>query len=142
MKQSAELAKIDGEYTNFRTGFSDLYVEGEWKKMEGSPLANGFFQFDLWQQEANLLDDEGFLDTSIYNMEDNKPIEPFEWGEEDTWNNLRQDIMNFGVRNSMCIALMPTASSAQLLRNAETTEAHQTLVYARKVNSWKLHCFF
>ena len=37
------------------------------------------------------------------------------------------------MRNSMCIALMPTASSAQLLRNAETTEAHQTLVYARKL---------
>ena len=33
----------------------------------------------------------------------------------------------------MLIALMPTASSAQLLRNAETTEAHQTLVYSRKL---------
>ena len=41
--------------------------------------------------------------------------------------------MKNGVYNSMLIALMPTASSAQLLRNAETTEAHQTLIYSRKL---------
>ena len=37
------------------------------------------------------------------------------------------------VWNSVLVALMPTASSSQLLRNAETTEAHQTLMYSRKL---------
>ena len=41
--------------------------------------------------------------------------------------------MKYGVKNSMLVALMPTASSSQLLRNAETTEAHQTLMYSRKL---------
>ena len=141
MKQSMMLAKIEGAYENFRTGTSELYIDGKWQTVEGSPLANGYFQFDLWSQEAEMLKDAGFLDTSIYNMEDNNPIEPAMWDEEDSWENLRQQIKEFGVRNSMCIALMPTASSAQLLRNAETTEAHQTLVYSRKLTHGNFTAF-
>ena len=53
--------------------------------------------------------------------------------EEHSWSILRKKVVADGVRNAMLIALMPTASSAQLLRNAETTEAHQTLVYSRKL---------
>ena len=50
-----------------------------------------------------------------------------------SWPKLREEVMKNGVRNSMLVALMPTASSAQMLRNAETTEAHQTLMYSRKL---------
>jgi len=134
MAKSVDLAIEHGEYKNFRTGTSKLFVDNDWKVFEGSPLSNGFFQFDLWQQEANYLKSIGRLNEKVYDMEDNKPINPFEWGQRDfSWDELRELVVKHGVYNSMLIALMPTASSAQLLNNAETTEAHQTLLYSRKL---------
>jgi ribonucleotide reductase alpha subunit len=133
LKRSLELAKRDGEYQTFRTGKSNLFIENEWKELDGSPLANGYFQFDLWKQEAEYYESIGRLNPKIYKKEDNIPIEPIVWRGEGSWENLREEIKKHGVRNSMLIALMPTASSAQMLRNAETTEAHQTLVYSRKL---------
>jgi ribonucleoside-diphosphate reductase alpha chain len=130
---SLELAKIHGEYANFRTGKSRLFIEEEWKEFNGSPLSNGYFQFDMWKQEAEYYKSKGRLNEKIYDIKDNIPCEPVCWGQEGSWSRLRKDIMEHGVRNSMLIALMPTASSSQLLRNAETTEAHQTLMYSRKL---------
>jgi len=134
--QSRLLALKDGEYSSFRTGECEAFMDGKWQKIKGSPLSNGFFQFDLWQQEADYLKSMNRINTKIYNEEDNEPINPIDWGmdiEKHSWSQLRKDIVQDGVRNSMLIALMPTASSAQLLRNAETTEAHQTLIYSRKL---------
>lgn len=135
LKKSVSLAVKDGEYSNFRTGECRCFIDGKWQVLKGSPLSNGYFQFDLWQQEAEYLKSDNRLNEKIYNPEDNQPVPPACWGEEEgsTWEGLRQEIMEKGVRNSMLMALMPTASSAQLLRNAETTEAHQTLVYSRKL---------
>jgi len=134
--QSRLLALKDGEYSSFRTGECEVFMDGKWQKIKGSPLSNGFFQFDLWQQEAEYLKSMNRLNSKIYNEEDNEPINPSDWGmdgEKHSWSQLRKNVVQDGVRNSMLIALMPTASSAQLLRNAETTEAHQTLVYSRKL---------
>ena len=131
------LAKEKGEYATFRTGECRLYADGEWKTFKGSPLSNGYFQFDLWKSEAKYLDSIGELQKEIYHPEDDKPIDPTAWGNDlpvDGWDELRKMIVDGGVRNSMLIALMPTASSAQMLRNAETTEAHQTLIYSRKLS--------
>ena len=110
-----------------------MFIEGEWKEMTGSPLSNGYFQFDMWKQEAEYYQSKGRLNEKIYDITDNIPCEPVCWGQEGSWSSLRKDIMEYGVRNSMLVALMPTASSSQLLRNAETTEAHQTLMYSRKL---------
>ena len=134
--QSRLLALKEGEYDSFRSYECEVFIDGRWQKIKGSPLSNGFFQFDLWQQEADYLKSLKRLNTKIYKEEDNEPINPVDWGmdkEKHSWTQLRKDIVQDGVRNSMLIALMPTASSAQLLRNAETTEAHQTLVYSRKL---------
>jgi ribonucleoside-diphosphate reductase alpha chain len=137
--KSCLLAKEFGPYETFKTGESRLFVDGEFKTFKGSPLSNGFFQFDLWKQEADYLESIGRLNKEIYNREDDRPIPPREWGNDlgdsggpKSWDALRMMILKHGVRNSMLLALMPTASSAQLLRNAETTEAHQTLIYSRK----------
>lgn len=130
---SVELATIYGEYSTFRTGKSKLFIEEEWKEFNGSPLSNGYFQFDMWKQEAEYYKSKGRLNEKIYDINDNIPCEPVCWGQSGSWEKLRKDVKNFGVRNSMLIALMPTASSSQLLRNAETTEAHQTLMYSRKL---------
>jgi ribonucleotide reductase alpha subunit len=96
--------------------------------------------------------DLGRLDERIYNREDDKPIEPKAWGQknitihettmdgdeisfvvEATWESLRQALMKYGPRHSLLIALMPTATSAQILGNLESTEGPQSLFYSRKL---------
>lgn len=51
------------------------------------------------------------------------------------WDHLRDLIMQYGVRNSLYVAIMPTASSANTLRNCESTEAHQSMIYTRDVKA-------
>lgn len=123
-----------GFYKSFEDNTFEAFLEGEWKKFTGSPLCNGFFQFDMWKQEADYLRSIGGLDEKIYKSENDTPVKPEEWGQQGSWENLRMSIMRHGVYNSMFLAPMPTASSAQMLNNAETTEAHQALVYSRKLS--------
>jgi len=134
LSQSHALAQKHSEYSNFRTGKSKIYQKDKgWINLEGSPLANGYFQFDLWQAEGEYLESLGRINKDIYKFEDNIPIEPAQWGEEGSWQDLREKIKANGVYNSMLLAPMPTASSAQMVRNAEAFEAHQTLIYSRKL---------
>jgi ribonucleotide reductase alpha subunit len=51
------------------------------------------------------------------------------------WDSLRNAIIIYGIRNSLYVALMPTASSANTLRNCEATEAHQSMIYTRDVKA-------
>lgn len=135
--QSHLLALKEGEYKNFRTGNSKLFIDNKWTKIKGSPLSNGYFQFDLWNFETQYLKSINDWNDKINNEKDNIPIEPKEWGMDNkihSWNLLRQNIIKYGVRNSMLLAPMPTASSSQIVRNSETTEAHQTLLYSRKLS--------
>lgn len=141
LEESIRLGKKDGKYTNFKFGESQIFLNGHMQKLKGSPISNGYFQFDLWQQEAEYLKTRDHLNEKIYKMEDNIPVNPSVWGSNGTWEKLREDILVYGIRNSMLVALMPTASSAQLLRNAETTEAHQTLIYSRKLTHGNYTCF-
>ena len=136
MYRSMQLAKEKGSYETFRTGESKLFIDGEYKNIKGSPLSNGYFQFDLWKMEADYLESIGELEEEIYLRKDDEPVDPKDWDNHldvKSWGELRELVKKHGVRNSMLIALMPTASSAQLLRNTETTEAHQTLMYSRKL---------
>ena len=48
------------------------------------------------------------------------------------WDSLRKDIMKDGVRNSLCIALMPTASTSQILGNNECFEPFTSNIYVRR----------
>ena len=125
--------KEPGFYKSFQDDSFESFQNGKWSSHVGCPLNNGFFQFDMWKQEADYLRSIGGLDEKIYNSEDDIPIEPSEWGQEGSWDKLRRGILRYGVYNSMFLAPMPTASSAQMLNNAETTEAHQTLLYSRKL---------
>jgi ribonucleoside-diphosphate reductase alpha chain len=72
---------------------------------EGSPLSRGEFQFDLWG------------------------VQP-QSGRYD-WSALRRRVMRHGVRNSLLTALMPTASTSQILGNCECFEPFQSNVYKR-----------
>lgn len=56
------------------------------------------------------------------------------------WKTLKKDIQKFGMRNSLLLAPMPTASSAQILGNNETFEAFTSNLYSRRVLSGEFIC--
>jgi len=92
------------------TASKDLAIkEGAYETFKGSPLSKGQFQFDLW----NAKPDSGRWD----------------------WENLRLDVMNHGVRNSLLVAPMPTASTSQILGNNECFEPYTSNIYTRRVLS-------
>lgn len=133
LSASVDLAISDGEYPLFRTGeFTTFDFEtNSMKTYQGSPMANGMFQFDLWDREYH---HDLFLGrvNKMYDPDDNIPVDPKYFGGG-SWHDLRDRIIINGLRNSLLIALMPTASTAQVLRNAESVEAHQSNMYAREV---------
>jgi ribonucleoside-diphosphate reductase alpha chain len=92
------------------TASKDLAIkDGAYETFKGSPLSKGQFQFDLW----NVQPDSGRWD----------------------WENLRLDVMNSGVRNSLLVAPMPTASTSQILGNNECFEPYTSNIYTRRVLS-------
>ncbi|MFD0751213.1 ribonucleoside-diphosphate reductase subunit alpha [Mucilaginibacter calamicampi] len=92
------------------TASKDLAIkEGPYESFKGSPLSKGQFQFDLW----NVKPESGRWD----------------------WENLRLDVMNHGVRNSLLVAPMPTASTSQILGNNECFEPYTSNIYTRRVLS-------
>lgn len=92
------------------TASKDLALkEGAYETFKGSPLSQGKFQFDLW----------------------NVKPESERWD----WENLRLDVMNHGVRNSLLLAPMPTASTSQILGNNECFEPYTSNIYTRRVLS-------
>lgn len=91
------------------TSSKDLAIEhGPYESFEGSPLSQGKFQYELWGKSDK--------DTS---------------GRWD-WKSLRKDIVKHGVRNSLLVAPMPTASTAQILGNNEAFEPFTSNLYSRR----------
>ena len=92
------------------TASKDLAIkDGAYSTFKGSPLSKGQFQFDLWKVKP----DSGRWD----------------------WENLRLDVINYGVRNSLLVAPMPTASTSQILGNNECFEPYTSNIYTRRVLS-------
>ena len=85
--------------------------EGPYSTFEGSPISKGEFQYNLW----NIKDE----DLS---------------GRWD-WKSLRTEVMANGVRNSLLLAPMPTASTSQILGNNEAFEPYTSNIYTRRVLS-------
>ena len=91
------------------TASKDLAKEdGPYETFEGSPISKGQFQFDMWGV---------------------KPTDRWEW------DVLREEVMEHGVRNSLLLAPMPTASTAQILGNNECFEPYTANIYTRRVLS-------
>jgi ribonucleotide reductase alpha subunit len=80
---------------------------GTYSTFEGSPMSKGLFQFDMWGVTPSGLDGRC------------------------NWTQLKADVMQFGVRNSLLIALMPTASTSQLLGFSECIEPYSSNCFAR-----------
>jgi ribonucleoside-diphosphate reductase alpha chain len=83
--------------------------DGTYQSYEGSPISQGIFQFDMWG------------------------VKP-ESGRWD-WEALRSEIIKNGVRNSLLLAPMPTASTSQILGNNECFEPYTSNIYMRRVLS-------
>ena len=83
--------------------------DGPYATFEGSPLSQGTFQFDMWEVEPN----SGRWD----------------------WEHLRKEVQTHGVRNSLLVAPMPTASTSQILGNNECFEPYTSNIYTRRVLS-------
>ena len=83
--------------------------EGPYKTYEGSPVSKGIFQFDMW----------GVVPTSK------------RWD----WTKLKREVKKHGVRNSLLLAPMPTASTSQILGNNECFEPYTSNIYTRRVLS-------
>jgi ribonucleoside-diphosphate reductase alpha chain len=82
---------------------------GPYSTYEGSPISQGLFQFDLWGKNPS--------------------------GKFWDWEKLRGEVKKYGVRNSLLIAPMPTASTSQILGNNECFEPITSNIYVRRVLS-------
>jgi ribonucleoside-diphosphate reductase alpha subunit len=111
----SDLAKILNKnifetiYFAAMTASKDLALkEGAYESFHGSPLSKGKFQFDLWN------------------------VQPSDRWD---WETLRKEVIEHGVRNSLLVAPMPTASTSQILGNNECFEPYTSNIYSRRVLS-------
>jgi ribonucleoside-diphosphate reductase alpha chain len=82
---------------------------GAYTSFEGSPASQGLFQFDLWHSKPT---------TRRYD-----------------WKQLKEDVMKYGMRNSLLLAPMPTASTSQIMGFNESFEAFTSNIFQRKTLS-------
>ncbi|MCX2681282.1 ribonucleoside-diphosphate reductase subunit alpha [Galbibacter sp. EGI 63066] len=85
--------------------------DGPYETYKGSPISKGEFQHNLW----------GIKDEELSGNWD--------------WAKLRKDVKKHGVRNSLLVAPMPTASTSQILGNNECFEPYTSNIYTRRVLS-------
>jgi ribonucleoside-diphosphate reductase alpha chain len=91
------------------TASKDIAIElGAYETYKGSPMSKGQMQFDMWG------------------------VTPSNRWE---WDVLREEIAKYGVRNSLLVAPMPTASTSQILGNNECFEPYTSNIYSRRVLS-------
>jgi len=81
---------------------------GTYSSYQGSPASEGLLQYDLWNENPGTL-----------------------WN----WNDLKIRLKKYGLRNSLLLAPMPTASTASILGNTESTEPYTSNIYTRRTLS-------
>ena len=103
---SCELARRDGYYPSF----------------PGSPASQGLLQPDLWRRHHSAVHSEA-------------SAEPPRYSSRHDWTGLKARIAKHGLRNSLLLAPMPTASTAQILGNNECIEPYTSNMYVRRVRA-------
>jgi ribonucleoside-diphosphate reductase alpha chain len=112
--ESEEAKRLNAEifetiYYASLTASKDLaMIDGPYETFPGSPISKGIFQQDMWN------------------------VTPSSRWE---WDVLREEIKKHGVRNSLMLAPMPTASTSQILGNNECFEPYTSNIYTRRVLS-------
>ena len=113
--ESEEAQKLNKEifetiyFASMETSMEIAQEEGTYESYKGSPVSKGIFQFDMW----GVTPDSGRWD----------------------WIDLKQKVRKHGVRNSLLLAPMPTASTSQILGNNECFEPYTSNLYLRRVLS-------
>ncbi len=87
----------------------EAIIDGTYETFKGSPVSKGIFQFDMW----GVTPDSGLWD----------------------WDSLKKEVKKHGVRNSLLVAPMPTASTSQILGNNECFEPYTSNIYTRRTLS-------
>ena len=96
-------------YVNeFENNIIKTKYKGAYSSFEGSPISKGLFQFDLWNEN---------------------PSDRYDW------DKLRNDIKEYGIRNSLLLSPMPTASTSQIMGFNESFEPITNNIYQRKTLS-------
>ncbi|WP_422082564.1 ribonucleoside-diphosphate reductase subunit alpha [Ulvibacterium sp.] len=98
-------------YAAVTASMEEAKVEGAYSSFKGSPISEGKFQHNLW----------GIKDEELSGRWD--------------WEKLRKQVIKNGVRNSLLVAPMPTASTSQILGNNECFEPYTSNIYTRRVLS-------
>lgn len=115
--ESAEAVKLNKDifetiyFAACETSMEMAKEEGPYSTYSGSPASQGILQFDMWGIKAE--QQSGMWD----------------------WESLKQQIKAYGMRNSLLVAPMPTASTAQILGNNESFEPYTQNIYTRRVLS-------
>ena len=104
----AEKEKLEKELKPIREELARDKFLGTYSSYIGSPCSKGELQFDMWGVEPS---------------EDLKG----------RWDKLRKDIKKYGIRNSLLLAPMPTASTSQIMGNNECIEPYTSNIYLRRV---------
>ena len=98
-------------YAAVTASMEEAKKDGPYETYKGSPMSNGEFQHNMW----------GVKDEELSGRWD--------------WGKLRKSIKKHGVRNSLLVAPMPTASTSQILGNNECFEPYTSNIYTRRVLS-------
>jgi ribonucleoside-diphosphate reductase alpha chain len=98
-------------YAAVTASMEEAKEEGPYQTYQGSPISEGKFQHNLW----------GIKDEDLSGLWD--------------WGTLREQVLQNGVRNSLLVAPMPTASTSQILGNNECFEPYTSNIYTRRVLS-------
>lgn len=105
------------------------YEQGSpYESYPGSPMSQGLLQPDLWNRwcEESTDDEEAKCKMVNFDNNDNQDGGP-------SWEVLRAKIGYYGLRNSLLVAPMPTASTAQILGNSESFDPRTSNLYVRRV---------
>jgi len=99
---------INSYVNEFEKDIANPKYIGAYSSFEGSPISQGLFQFDLWNAEPSTRYD---------------------------WEKLRADIKEYGIRNSLLLSPMPTASTSQIMGFNESFEPFTNNIFQRKTLS-------
>ena len=104
--------KDNGDITKYVNEFEKDIIKTKYKgaytSFDGSPISKGLFQFDLWNEN---------------------PSDRYDW------DKLRNDIKEYGIRNSLLLSPMPTASTSQIMGFNESFEPYTNNIFQRKTLS-------
>ena len=116
--ESEEAGKVNREifetlyYGTMKGSIELAKRDGAYETFKGSPMSEGKFQFDL-----------------VREFDNRDPQLSGRWD----WDELRGDLLKYGARNCYLTALMPTASTAQIMNNSETFEPIDSCIFKRRV---------